>query len=106
LALVAPSAGVSVAPITLALGRRARIRATPSCIAACTASTVALPFLLKSLMPSSQITCETPESVRTSRSRRASAEGPPGKGFCGEYSLGPATWLPPIPAFTTDTALP
>ncbi len=105
-ALVEPSAVVTVAPMILTFGRRERMRAAPSCIACWTVSTLALPFLLKSLMPSSQITWVTPESVSTSRCRRESAEGPPGKGFCGEYSAGPATWLPPMPAFTTETVLP
>ena len=34
------------------------------------------------------------------------ADGPPGKGACVEYSFGPTTWLPPIPALTTETRLP
>ena len=84
----------------------ARIRATPSRIPATTSSTAALLLLEKSLIPSSQITVVTPERRSTSRSSRCPAEGPPGKGFPGPYSLGPATWLPPIPAFTTATRLP
>jgi len=42
-ALVAPSAVVRVAPITLTPGRRLRMRATPSFMPSCTASTEALP---------------------------------------------------------------
>src|SRR5258708_4879609 len=100
-ALVLPSADVSVAPITWTPGIAARMRATPTRMPAITASASALPFLVKSLMPASQIPALTPESVSTSRSRRCRAAGPPGKGFCGEYSFGPTTWLPPMPAFTT-----
>jgi hypothetical protein len=56
----------------------------------CTVSSAALPFLLKSLMPSSQIMAATPERSSTSRSMRCLAEGPPGNGLCGPYSAGPA----------------
>jgi len=64
-----------------------------------------LPFLLKSLMPSSQTRAAMPDSDSTSRSSRSLAEGPPGNSFCGEYSAGPTTWLPPMPAFTTAILL-
>jgi hypothetical protein len=87
-------------------GILARSRATPSRMPASTASTAALPFLLKSLIPSSQMKVVTPERPMTSRSSRAAADGPPGNGLSGEYSGGPATWLPPMPAFTTATRLP
>ena len=50
------------APITLTPGIVARIRATPSRMPATTTSASALPFLLKSLMPSSQITAFTPRA--------------------------------------------
>ena len=73
---------------------------------ASTASTEALPFLLKSLIPSSHTTAAMLDSDSTSRSSRSLADGPPGNGFCGEYSAGPTTWLPPMPAFTTATLLP
>ena len=52
-ALELPSAEVTVAPTMRSCGHFARNRATPSFIAATTWSTAALPFLLKSLMPSS-----------------------------------------------------
>ena len=84
----------------------ARTRVTTSFMRSCTACAVALPFLLKSLMPSSQTKVVMPERLMTSRSSRAAADGPPGNGFSGEYSGGPATWLPPMPAFTTATRLP
>ena len=60
-------------------------------------SIVGVPFALllafaapKSLMPSSQITVDTPDSDSTSRSSRCPAAGPPGNGFSGPYSSGPA----------------
>ena len=87
-------------------GTPERSRATPWRSACVTVSTVALPFLLKSLMPSSQITAETPESEMTSRSRRWPEAGPPANGFAALYSAGPAIWLPPMPALTTATRLP
>ncbi len=90
-ALVALRALVSVAPITRTPGMSARSRAATSRMPAVTVSSAALPFLEKSLMPSSQITAETPDSDSTSRSSRAPAEGPPANGFAAEYSAGPAT---------------
>src|SRR5712671_973257 len=84
----------------------ARIRLTTSLMPASTASIEALPFLLKSLMPSSQMTAATPDSDSTSRSSRSLADGPPGNGCCGEYVAGPTTWLPPMPALTTAILLP
>ena len=78
---------------------------TPAFSAAVTSATDALPEP-KSLIPSSQITLATPDRERTSRSSRASAEGPPDIGLLREYALGPLTWLPPMPAFTTATLSP
>src|SRR5215468_998921 len=73
---------------------------------AVTVSTATLPLREKSLMPSSQITADTPDSDSTSRSSRAAADGPPANGFVAEYSAGPTIWLPPIPALTTAILLP
>src|ERR1043165_1545753 len=79
---------VTVAPmVRIPLARR---RDTMARIADSTASTEALALVLKSLMPSSQMTVVTPWSEDTSRSRRWPAEGPPEKGCCAEYSVGPA----------------
>ena len=78
-AAVEPRAEVIV-PIRMRLPC-ARIRCTPSLIPAMTASALAPED--RSLMPSSQMTAPTPDSVSTSRSRRASADGPPGKGQSG-----------------------
>ena len=96
----------TVAPMTRTCGHFARSRATPSFIAAMTWSVEALPFLLKSLMPSSQIRLEMPDSESTSRSSRWPEAGPPANGLSGPYSAGPAIWLPPMPPFTTATLLP
>jgi len=85
-----PSALTTEAPITRICGRRARMRPTTSFMPFCAVSTDALPLRLKSLIPSSQIMAVTPESSSTSRSMRCMADGPPGNGFCGLYSAGPA----------------
>ena len=58
-------------------------RRPPSCRAA-PSRAVALPFLLKSLMPSSQITARYAGERSTSRSSRCPADGPPANGFCGD----------------------
>ena len=90
-ALLLPSAEITVAPIIFTPGSPERIRPTTSFIPASTASTSASAFRLKSLMPSNQMTAETPDRLSTSLSRRCRAEGPPANGFCGEYSAGPIT---------------
>jgi len=79
----APSAGVSVAPITRTPGMRARMRSTPSFIPAWTASTVALPLRLKSLIPSSRYGRYSRERQNVPLEARA-GRGAAGEGFCGE----------------------
>src|SRR5258707_3452002 len=96
-----PSALTTVAPITRICDCRARMRPTTSFMPFCAVSTDALPLRLKSLIPSSQIMAVTPESSSTSRSMPCIADGPPGNGFCGPYSAGPAILLPPMPGLTT-----
>src|SRR6185295_8091857 len=102
-ALVAPRLDVIVAPITFSPAR-ARSRRTPSLKPAMIASGV-VPAE-RSLIPSSQITAESPDKPSTSLSRRSIAEGPPANGVAGEYDAGPTTRLPPIPALTTATLSP
>ncbi len=82
---------------------RARLRRTISRMPAITASAFAPPD--RSLIPSSQITADTPDSPATSRSKRSSAEGPPATGLAA-YAGGDTTRLPPMPALTTDTRAP
>ncbi len=59
-----------------------------------------------SLMPSSQMMVVRPDRLRTSRSSRASMDGPPRAGASSEYVSGPRMRFPPIPALTTDTRVP
>ena len=59
-----------------------------------------------SLMPSSKTTADTPDRPKRSRSRRWSADGPPGTAEEEDNVSGVRIRFPPMPALTTDTRFP